>query len=363
MSADSPLPRRTPLYETHLQAGARMIDFGGWLMPVQYEGILAEHQRTRTDAALFDTCHMGRFFVTGPGACEALSALLTADLKTQKDGQCRYGFLLRDDGGILDDVIAYRFNAERWMVVVNAGTRDKDRAWMAARLPAAVHVEDASDRLAKLDLQGPRALERARAVLDADYAGLGYFRFTAGSFQGAELIASRTGYTGEKGLELYLPADRVTALWAALVGAGVAPAGLGARDTLRLEAGLPLYGHELSESVTPVEAGLERYCAKTEPFIGQAAVRRAQAAGPRVRLCGFRIAGRQTARAGHAVAAPDGAVIGRVTSGSFSPTLQGAIGLAYLEAAYAVPGARVVVETGRVRLDAELVRTPFYKAG
>jgi len=353
--------KRTPLYDTHVRSGARMIDFGGWSMPVQYDGILAEHLRTRTDATIFDTCHMGRFLVTGKGALEALSGILTADLKSQKDGQCRYGFLLREDGGILDDVIAYRVHAEKWMIVVNAGTRDKDRAWLTAHLPAEVRFEDASDRLAKLDVQGPKALERVQAALGVDFSALGYFRFTTASFQGAELTVSRTGYTGEKGVELYLPAGRVVALWEALVKAGVTPAGLGARDTLRLEAGLPLYGHEISEAVTPAEAGMERYCAKPDAFIGQAAVRRILAEGPRVRLCGFRMSGRQTARAGNAVQA-GGADIGRVTSGSFSPILQAAIGFAYLERAWAEPGRRVTADTGRARLDAEVVRTPFYKA-
>jgi aminomethyltransferase len=363
-----------------------MIDFSGWLMPVQYDGILAEHHRTRTDAALFDTCHMGRFWVSGPGAMDALSGILTADLRTMADGQCRYGFLLREDGGILDDTIAYRFSGDEWMVVVNAGTREKDRAWIEAHLPSGVRFEDRSDTLAKIDVQGPNALGKVSSLLEPGcphpglarpevrpapgreslarnaISALRYFRFARAAFQGHDVIVSRTGYTGEKGVELYVGAGHIVALWDALLMAGVKPAGLGARDTLRLEAGLPLYGHELSEHVTPVEAGMERYAAKKEPFMGRDAVRRRLAAGPRVRLCGFRVAGRQSARAGNKVLA-EGREIGYVTSGSFSPTLQCGIGLAYVETARARPGSRLAVDTGRSQLEGEVVGVPFYRAG
>ena len=353
--------KKTPLWESHVGLGARMVPFGGWSMPVQYEGILAEHQGTRTDAAVFDTCHMGRFFVSGRGSLQALSMLLTTDLCRMKDGQCRYGFLLRQDGGILDDTIAYRFNEERWMVVVNAGTLARDREWIALRLPAGVEFEDASVRMAKLDVQGPRSLEIVSPLIGLDASGLGYFRFTAFRYGGSDAVVSRTGYTGEKGVELYVSADHVVELWGRLLAAGVTPAGLGARDTLRLEAGLPLYGHELSEDVTPVEAGMERYASKPEEFIGKAAVAARLRVGPACRLVGFRVEGRQSARAGNPVLA-GGAAAGQVTSGSFSPTLQCVIGFAFVRAALAKPGTRVQVDTGRSRLEAELVVPPFYKA-
>lgn len=338
-----------------------MIDFSGWLMPVQYDGILAEHHRTRSDVALFDTCHMGRFLFSGPGALKDLSNLLTTDLASMADGQCRYGFLLREDGGILDDTIAYRHGADQWMVVVNAGTREKDSAWIKPRLSADTRFDDVSDQLGKIDVQGPNALAAVTAVVGRDVAALRYFRFVPATFRGSDLLISRTGYTGEKGVELYLDAGRIVALWDAFLQAGVRPAGLGARDTLRLEAGLPLYGHELSDQVTPVEAGMERYASKTNPFVGGDAVRQHLARGPQVRLCGFRSEGRQSARAGNKVLA-NGTGIGYVTSGSFSPTLQCAIGFAYVDAAWARPGQRVTVDTGRTLLEAEMVRAPFYKA-
>ncbi len=352
--------QKTPLCETHVKSGARMVDFSGWFMPVQYDGILAEHHRTRTDVTMFDTCHMGRFMVSGPGSMDALAGLLTTDVRAMRDGQCKYGFLLREDGGILDDLITYRFSADRWMIVVNAGTLTKDREWFRARLPDTVAFEDASERLAKIDVQGPNAFDRVRGVLSLDVSGLPYFHFAV---RGAaeELIVSRTGYTGEKGVEIYVDAARIGEVWGQFAKAGVRPAGLGARDTLRLEAGLPLYGHELTEEVTPVEAAMERYASKAEDYVGCGAVRRRLAGGPARRLVGFKIGGRQSARAGNAVLS-GGRNVGAVTSGSFSPTLQMVIGFAYVERDLAFPGGRIQVDTGRNILDAEIVKVPFYKA-
>ena len=347
----SPELHYTPLFERHQKLGARLIEFGGWMMPVQYEGIQAEHVATRTNLTVFDTCHMGRFCFDGSDSMEALSRLLSQDLHTLRDGVCRYGFLLNEEGGILDDTIIYRFDEQHWMLVVNAGTRAKDRDWIAARLPASVSFEDASDRLGKMDVQGPRSLDIVSKVLGRDLTALPYFRF----------VVSRTGYTGEKGVEIYAVTDQVGPLWDEFLAAGVKPAGLGARDTLRLEAGLPLYGHELSEDVTPVEAGMERYASKTEDFVGRDAVVRRLTTGPAKRLCGFRTAGRQAARAGHRVVAA-GQDAGLVTSGSFSPTLQCAIGFAYVATPHATPGTWVTIDTGRATLDAELVRMPLYSA-
>lgn len=351
----------TPLFQRHQAQRARLIEFGGWMMPVQYEGIQAEHVATRTGVTVFDTCHMGRFCFEGPGSMDTLSRLLSQDLRTLRDGVCRYGFLLNDAGGVLDDTIIYRFDAHHWMLVVNAGTRAKDRAWITARLTDSVTFEDASDRLGKVDVQGPRSLDVVSTLLGRDLTALPYFRFVEFSRGNDRLVVSRTGYTGEKGVEIYAAADRIGPLWDELLAAGVKPAGLGARDTLRLEAGLPLYGHELDEKVTPVEAGMERYASKAEAFIGREAVARCLATGPAKRLCGFRTAGRQAARAGHRVMVA-GQDTGLVTSGSFSPTLQCAIGFAYVATPYAAPGTRVTIDTGRAALEAEIVRMPLYSA-
>ncbi len=337
-----------------------MVDFSGWYMPVQYDGILAEHHRTRKAASLFDTCHMGRFQVTGPGALDALDRLLTTDIKSIKDGQCKYGFLLREDGGILDDLITYRFNAKSWLIVVNAGTQAKDREWIQARLSTGVTFTDVSGTLAKIDVQGPNALSCVQKVCGIEVASLGYFRFMTFDF-GGQAMASRTGYTGEKGVELYVNTDRIVELWDRFLAAGVKPAGLGARDTLRLEAGLPLYGHELSEEMTPVEASMMRYVTKTSDYIGRAALMQRQSQGAANVLVGFRIEGRQSARAGQPLMS-QGRQVGTVTSGSYGPTVQCVIGFARLEREFAIVGARVQVDTGRAILEAMIVKPPFYKA-
>ena len=353
---------KTPLWEAHRKLGARMMPFGGWDMPVQYEGILAEHHQTRTAVTVFDTCHMGRFLVSGGGTLAALSRIVSADLRSMRDGQCRYGFLLREDGGIMDDLITYRFNDTRWMLVVNCATRVTDADWVRKHLPSDVQFEDASDRTGKLDVQGPLSLDAASSALGMDVTTLKYFRFVANTSQGGEIVVSRTGYTGEKGVEIFADTNRIIALWDALLAGGVKPAGLGARDTLRLEAGLPLYGHELSLAVTPVEAAMERYAVKTEDFIGRAAVQARLASGPRQRLAGFRVAGRQSPRNGNRVLA-EGVAVGEVTSGSFSPNLQYAIGFAYIRTDLAESGRRIEVDTGRNRLAAEVANIPFYRGG
>jgi len=352
--------QKTILYESHIKLGARMVDFSGWTMPVQYDGILAEHHRTRTDVTMFDTCHMGRFRLTGRGSLEALNRLLTTDVGAIRDGQCKYGFLLREDGGIMDDLITYRFNAEDWMIVVNAGTQAKDREWIQDRLPAGVGFKDVSGTMAKIDVQGPNALACVSEVCGVDMASLGYFRFITFNY-GGEAVASRTGYTGEKGVELYVAAPRMVELWGRFLAAGVRPAGLGARDTLRLEAGLPLYGHELSEEVTPVEASMMRYVTKSSAYVGRDAVMQHQAQGPAKVLVGFKIEGRQSARAGQPVMM-NGRQVGTVTSGSFGPTLQAAVGFASIESACSALGTRCQVDTGRAMLEAVIVKTPFYKA-
>jgi len=339
-----------------------MVDFHGWYMPVQYDGIIAEHLRTRTDVSMFDTCHMGQVMVEGAGALDALSNVLTADLRSLADGRCRYGFMLNDAGGITDDLITYRIAADTWMLVVNSSTRPDDVAWLKAHLPSAVRVTDLSEARGKIDVQGPRAAIALGQALGMELGRLAYFGFAACVYDGEGGIVSRTGYTGEHGFEIYLPAEKIVRLWSALLVAGVKPAGLGARDTLRLEAGLPLMGNDLAADITPVEAGLERYAAKAEPFIGQVVVAAQRQHGPTRRLRGFRIDSRQSARTGNRVLA-DGAEAGRVTSGSFAPTLGCSIGLAYLNTGVDWKTVHPVVDTGRAQLPADIVPLPFYTKG
>lgn len=353
---------RTVLYDKHVALGARMVPFAGWEMPVQYDGVIAEHQRTRQAVTVFDTCHMDAFRVRGAGALDFLSRLLTADLRSLADGRCRYGFLLRDDGGVIDDLIAYRMASDDWMLVVNAGTAPGDFAWLRDHLPpgAAVTLEDLRDRQGKLDVQGPESPGAVARLLGQDVGDLKRFAFRQASYAGAAISVSRTGYTGENGFELYVPLELVPAMWERLLELGVTPAGLGARDTLRLEAGLPLYGHELTLDVSPFEAGLLRFAAKAESFIGCEALRRRAAAAAEHTLTPFAIEGRQTARNGNRVLDAAGADIGWVASGSFAPTLGHAIGFAYVTPAHAAPGSRWRIDVGRRLLDAGVSSAPFY---
>lgn len=351
---------QTPLYARHVAHGARMVEFGGWDMPVQYDGVLAEHARVRSGAGLFDTSHMDAFWIEGPGSLDALSRVVTQDLRTLAVGACRYGFLLNHEAGVIDDLIVYRMDEAAWMPVVNAGTAPGDFAWMREQLAGAdCRLRDLRATQGKLDLQGPQAVAILARVLGIDAAGLRRFRWMRAAAGGHDWIVSRTGYTGEDGVELYAAPEAIDAAWQALTGAGVRPCGLGARDTLRLEAGLPLYGHEFDTATSPAEAGMMRYCKKEEPFVGREALLR-RAARPALRLAPFRLAGRQTARHGQTVRSADGAPIGRVTSGSYGPTVGQAIGFAYVSPDAACPGAAWVVDTGRALLPATVTTLPFF---
>ena len=353
---------RTVLYDEHVARGARMVEFAGWDMPVQYAGVLAEHAAVRTAAGLFDTSHMDAIRLAGPGSLEALSRVVTQDVRTLAVGACRYGFMLNEEAGVIDDLIVYRLADDDWMAVVNAGTAPVDAAWLRRQCEGpACTVTDLRPVLGKLDLQGPQARAMLQRVLGVDTQSLRRFRWMrpAGPAQ-AGWVVSRTGYTGEDGVEIYAPLDALPDIWRRLTGAGATPCGLGARDTLRLEAGLPLYGHEFDTSTSPAEANLMRYCAKDEPFIGREALRR-RAAAPARLLVRFRLAGRQTARNGQTIRRDDGTAIGQVTSGSFGPTVGQAIGFASVVPPAAAPGSRWLVDTGRARLPAEVVQEPFIR--
>jgi len=354
--------KRTILYDSHILLGARMVDFGGWDMPVLYDGIIAEHHRTRQDVAMFDTCHMDAFRVEGPASLDFLSRLVTQDLRSLADGRCRYGFLLRDDGGVLDDLIVYRFSADCWMVVVNAGTAPGDFVWFQSHAPAAgIVLQDLRGLQGKIDVQGPHSQRPVETLLGMDLNGMGYFTFRKFNVNGVAGVVSRTGYTGEHGYEIYAPVAAALEFWERLLSLGVKPAGLGARDTLRLEAGLPLYGHELNLDVSPAEAGMTKYAAKNEEFIGRAAVLARQADGVTRRLVGFRIDGRQSARNGNCVLDAAGAVAGMVTSGSFAPTLGRAIGCAYVRSDLATPETVLTIDLGSRQLTARVATLPFYR--
>lgn len=354
---------QTPLSAWHRAAGAKMAPFAGWDMPIQYPtGIIAEHLQTRESAALFDICHMGEFTLRGAGAREALSRAVSHNLETLKPGRCRYGFLLNERGGILDDLIVYCMAEDDYMLVVNGACTESDfaalRSRMAGSSAGGPAFEDISTRTAKLDLQGPQTFAVLKATLGASFGDLPYFGFCTATFDGAPLLVSRTGYTGELGVELYLPWNKAEALWTVLLAdARVRPAGLGARDTLRLEIGLPLYGHDLDDSHTPAEAGYGAMLTNPAAYVGKGADREV-----REPLVALSIPGRRSARHGDAVTLPDGVEVGVVTSGSFAPSVGHAVALARVTAAHAGAPA-FVIKAARVALQATRAALPFYARG
>ncbi len=352
--------KQTILYKEHLDAGARMIDFGGWMMPVQYEGIVVEHNNTRNNVSIFDICHMGEFIIEGANAKADLKKLLTTNIEPLVDGQCRYGFMLNENAGVIDDLITYRINENKWMLVVNAGTKDKDLAWIKSHVSADTTVTDISDSCGKLDIQGPNSKEIIEDILSINLSDIKFFRFKDIEWHNKTVTVSRTGYTGEYGVELYADNATTLELWQAFINAGVKPAGLGARDTLRLEAGLPLYGHELDEETTPEQANLMRFVCLDNNFIGkEVLLQKMEEKSGRV-LCGFQIDGRPTARNGFDVVHNNN-IIGKVASGSFAPTLNKSIGTAFIDRKIYDTKPVIGIDNGRKILDAFIVDLPFYK--
>jgi aminomethyltransferase len=350
--------KKTILHDAHVALGAKMAPFGGFLMPIQYEGIIAEHTATRTAATVFDTCHMGQFRISGPRACEDLERLVSAPVSAMEVGQCRYGYLCNEQGGVLDDEITYRLAPAEFMMVVNAGTQDADRAWITSHLSPGTAVETLSPDTAKIDLQGPTSAGIMRQIAELPLDGMKYYRFAQNRIAGERVLVSRTGYTGEVGFEIYPPQAMARSVWDRCLSLGAKPAGLGARDTLRLEMGFPLYGHELSAERSAAEAGFERAIAPDKDFIGAAAVRD-PARAPQ-RLVGLVLDGRRAARAHDTVADSTGKRAGEVTSGSFSPSLGVSIAMAYVDKGCAAPGTTLAVRTERAELPAVVVHTPFY---
>ncbi len=351
--------RRTPLFEEHKALGARLVPFAGWEMPVQYEGIKAEHEAVRTRAGLFDVSHMGEVAFKGPGAEEAVQRLVTRDVSRLAVGQVGYAAVCLPDGGTVDDVLVYR-TPDDFLVVVNAANREGDLAHFREHAQDLdVEVVDESDDWALLALQGPEAAAILQSFTETDLSALKYYRYEVGEVGGLYAVISRTGYTGEDGFELYVRPDDAPASWRRLVEAGAVPTGLGARDTLRLEAGMCLYGNELDRETTPLEAGIgfAVHLDKPVEFVGQEALRREKEEGLRKKLVGFEVEGRGIARHGHEVRA-GGETVGEVTSGTLSPTLNRAIGLALVRPE--VEDSFEVVIRGKV-VAARAVGLPFYK--
>ena len=357
--------RRTPLYECHREAGAKIVSFAGWEMPVQYAGVIEEHRAVRQAAGLFDVSHMGEIAVRGPGAERYLDWLTPNQVEKLVPGRAHYSGLLTEQGTYVDDLLVYRLEENEFLLVVNASNQDKDLSWVQRHAPSGVEVEDVSDRYALLALQGPQASAILAPLTDVDLGALRYYAFAPGTVDGHRALVSRTGYTGEDGFELYVDPEAAAPLWRRLLAAGashgVAPAGLGARDTLRLEAGMALYGHELDAATTPLEAGLS-WVVKLDKgeFLGREALARQQEEGVPRRLMGFEVAGRGIARDGHPVLHA-GSRVGQVTSGTWSPTFERALGMAFLPAALAEAGTEVEIDVrGRI-VPARLAALPFYR--
>ena len=354
--------KNTPLLECHKLAGARMVPFSGWNMPVQYkDGILAEHKHTREKVGLFDICHMGEFRVTGKGALEALDKIFARPVFDQRVGVCRYNFLLNENGRVLDDLIVYRLDEDDFFIVVNAGTRTNDSEVIQLQLPEDIVFEDVSELTAKLDLQGPLAADiLVKAGLEiADLPR--YFNWAEAVINGIPVLLSRTGYTGELGFEIYFDQDRAVEMWNYLLSfKDVKPIGLGARDTLRLEVGYALYGHELTEDYTPLDAGygpmLKLAAFPERKFTGRTAL---EAASPANKLIAIALEGRRAARAGDGIFNSDDEEIGVVTSGAFAPSLNLAVALGYIGNGQALSvGDEVQLSSGRAMISGTITELP-----
>lgn len=359
------MEKKTPLYDEHVRCEGKMVPFAGYSLPVEYpSGLITEHEAVRTKAGLFDVSHMGEVVFAGPTALDTLNHLLTNEYATLESGRCRYAALCYEDGGMVDDLIVYRIDDEAFLVVVNAANKDKDVAWMADHLMEDTVMRDVSDEMAQLALQGPRAQAIVEKVADAADLPQKYYSFARSiEVAGIPCLVSRTGYTGEDGFELYCAPEQAAKLWRALLEAGesegLIPCGLGARDTLRLEAAMPLYGHEMDQTVDPLEAGLGFAVKMNKPeFIGKDAIE-AKGTPARERI-GLRVTGRGIIRDGHDVFVGQNR-IGSTTSGTFCPHLKQACAMALVEAGAVELGDFVEADVRGRRVQAEVVPLPFYR--
>jgi aminomethyltransferase len=358
MAADAQTLLRTPLHARHVALGARLVPFAGWEMPVQYEGVRAEHVAVRRGGGVFDVSHMGQVESRGPRALEFLQRVLSNDVAKVAVGGAQYSLLCREDGGILDDLFTYRLDDERWLTVTNAANHAKDLAWLrrqAEPFADGLELVDRADAYAMLAVQGPDARAHVAALAGPDAPLPARFRTAELDLLGAPVLVCGTGYTGEDGVELLCPPDAAETLWDALLERGVAPVGLAARDTLRLEVCFHLYGNDLSEQRGPIEAGLGWACKEATGFVGAEAVARVRAEGPRERLVPFVLSGPGIPRQGNAVVGG-----GEVTSGTHSPCLDVGIGMAYVPADRAAPGTELVIDVRGRERPARVVERPIY---
>jgi aminomethyltransferase len=352
----------TPICGRHRALNALMAPFGGWDMPIQYEGILAEHSWCRTQAALFDICHMGEFTFQGDFDAGGLENVFTFSVKTIPVGRSRYGFLLNEQGGIIDDLIVFRLSEDKVMIVVNAATTTKDFAAIQGRLQGGVFT-DISAATGKVDIQGPLSRDVMVAFFGEEVAAIPYFKFITMTILGVPAIVSRTGYTGELGYEIFIPSEKVCELWDLfLQDVRVKPAGLGARDVLRLEVGYSLYGSDIDEETTPLEAGLEGFINFDKDFVGKDALLCLKEQGVAQRKVAFEVIGRRSPRHQYNIC-HDGETVGSVTSGVFSPMLGRGIGIGFVKPGLAATGTPLTISHERVSMEATVCDLPFYRGG
>ncbi len=357
------MTRRTPLYEQHLKLSARMVNFQGWLLPLQYQSILGEVAHCRRSAGLFDTSHMGQLLLGGNGSADDLSFLLSHDARSLPVGRCRYGLLLDEKAGIVDDTILMRFSEDEFLLVVNAGPTDTDVQWIRAHLRGRTSLKNQSASFAKLDLQGPESFRVLAPLVDANLSELGYFSVTRTRCLGQDCILSRTGYTGELGYEIFAPHHQILPIWQGLLAEPkVKPAGLGARDLLRLEMCYPLFGQDISSQYNPLEADLARFVHDDHEFIGSSRLKELIAQHPTRKLVAFTANSRRRANPGQEIWLNDKKV-GIITSGAFSPTLDTSIGLGYMQVPEACTATGLIVRTSRADLPISVCAKPFYKQG
>ncbi len=370
MVSQSPL-KRTPLNDEHRRLGARMVDFGGWDMPVQYSGVIDEHKTVRTAVGLFDVSHMGELMVSGRGANDFLQRMTTNDVTKIAVGQAQYSALCKEDGCVIDDIIIYRRGMDSFLVCVNASNTTKDEQWLRAHLPSSgVVLENESEAYAQIAVQGPKARELVQQVVDINISQLKYYWFAEGKVLGQPSIIARTGYTGELGFELYVPSQGASKIWSALVEAaqkfGGKPCGLGARDTLRLEMGYLLYGNDMDESINALECGLGWVTKFSKgEFVGSKALAAQKEAGLKRQIVGLQMVDKAIARHGYKVfSAPEGGKeLGWVTSGTVGPSINLNVGMAYVTPEFAAVGSDIFVEIRGERKAAKVVKKPFYTNG
>ena len=361
---------RTPLYDTHVALAGRMVPFGGWDMPVQYPaGIIAEVRAVRTGAGLFDVSHMGRVYISGPSATEFLDTVVTGSAATLEIGRARYCMICNERGGVIDDTIFYRLRPEkdgddRYLLIPNAGNRHRVLDWfglvIGQRFGDSVTLNDQTMQSSLLACQGPAALGMARELAEDGLEGLRPFAWTSTQMCGANVLVGRTGYTGEDGVEILAPASAAPSVWKALTDAGAVPCGLGARDVLRTEAGLPLHGHELDESTTPVEAQLERFVDFGKDFVGRDALEKQRQTGTTFTLVGLQLPGRSAPRATYALSVL-GFPAGQVTSGCYSPTLDTSLGMGYVFPEFSRPGTVLEMDKRGVIEEITVTTLPHYR--